>query len=87
MKEETEARCKKVYVRVNIDVDEDGNVIPRCIYWDDGSHYEIDRVLLSRKAASTKVGGCAVRYTVKISGREAYLYNEDDKWFVEAKIY
>lgn len=34
---------------------------------------------------STKVGGCGIRYTVMIGGHESSLYNEDEKWFVEAK--
>ena len=32
-----------------------------------------------------KVGGCGIRYTVMIGGHESFLYNEDEKWFVEAK--
>jgi hypothetical protein len=35
------------------------------------------------KAASTKVGGCGIRYTVRIEGKETYLFDEDGKWFVE----
>ncbi|MDO5401338.1 MAG: hypothetical protein Q4F17_10240 [Eubacteriales bacterium] len=80
-----EQRCRKVYVAVNLDVDTDGNIRPRSILWEDGHVFEIDRLKHRCRAASTKVGGCGIRYTVMICGKETYLFNEDDKWFVEAK--
>lgn len=82
-----EQKCRKVYVPVNLDVDEDGNIRPRLIRWEDGRVYEIDRLKQKCRAASTKVGGCGIRYTVMICGHETHLFNEDDKWFVEAKVY
>ena len=39
-----EQKCRKVYVPVNLDVDEDGNIRPRLIRWEDGRVYEIDRL-------------------------------------------
>ena len=66
----SEQKCRKVYVPVNLDVDADGNIRPRLIRWIDGRVYEIDR---------------GIRYTVMIGGHESFLYNEDEKWFVEAK--
>lgn len=80
-----EKRCRKVYVDVNVDVRKDGSVRPRTITWEDGHVYEIDRLKHKCRAASLKVGGCGIRYTVMICGKETYLFNEDDKWFVEAK--
>ena len=82
-----EQKCRKVYVPVNLDVDEDGNIRPRLIRWEDGRVYEIDGLKQKCRAASTKVGGCGIRYTVMICGHETHLFNEDDKWFVEAKVY
>ena len=82
-----EQKCRKVYVPVNLDVDEDGNIRPRLIRWEDGRVYEIDRLKQKCRAASTKVGCCGIRYTVMICGHETHLFNEDDKWFVEAKVY
>ncbi len=76
---------EKVYVPVNLDVDAEGNIRPRLIRWIDGRVYEIDRLKHKCRAASTKVGGCGIRYTVMIGGHESFLYNEDEKWFVEAK--
>ncbi len=81
----TEQKCRKVYVQVNLDVDEEGNIRPRLIRWIDGRVYEIDRLKQICRAASTKVGGCGIRYTVMIDGQQSYLFNEDTKWFVEAK--
>lgn len=81
----SEQKCRKVYVPVNLDVDAEGNIRPRLIRWVDGRVYEIDRLKHKCRAASTKVGGCGIRYTVMIGGHESFLYNEDEKWFVEAK--
>ena len=81
----SEQKCRKVYVPVNLDVDAEGNICPRLIRWIDGRVYEIDRLKHKCRASSTKVGGCGIRYTVMIGGHESFLFNEDEKWFVEAK--
>ena len=81
----SEQKCRKVYVPVNLDVDAEGNIRPRLIRWIDGRVYEIDRLKHKCRASSTKVGGCGIRYTVMIGGHESFLFNEDEKWFVEAK--
>ena len=76
---------RKVYVAVNLDVDIEGKIRPRSIRWEDGHVYEIDRLKQRIRAASTKVGGRGIRYTVMICGKETDLFNEDDRWLVEAK--
>ena len=76
---------RKVYVAVNLDVGIDGKIRPRLIRWEDGMVYEVDRVKDVRRAASTKVGGCGIRYTIMVNGKETYLFQEDDRWFVEAR--
>lgn len=74
----SEQKCRKVYVPVNLDVDAEGNIRPRLIRWIDGRVYEIDRLKHKCRAASTKVGGCGIRYTVMIGEHESFLYNEDE---------
>ena len=81
-----DAQCRKAYVSVNVDIDEEGAVQPRAIRWNGGWAYRIDRVLHKCRAASQKVGGGGIRYTVQINGQETYLFNEGAKWFVEAKV-
>lgn len=80
-----EQKRKKVYVGAGLEVSADGTVMPVRIDWPDGRKFEVDRVKQVCRAASTKVGGCGIRYTVMICGKETYLFREDDKWFVEAK--
>ena len=80
-----DAGCRKAYVSVNVDIDEEGVVQPRAIRWRGGRSYRIDRVLYKCRAASQKVGGGGIRYTVQINGQETYLFNEGSKWFVEAR--
>ena len=76
----------KTYVNVMVIYDQDGNVTPLSIEWEDGRIYEIDRVLDVRKAASTKAGGVGMRYTVKIGRSITYLFFDCfNKWFVEKK--
>ena len=77
--------CRKAYVSVNVDVDEEGCVHPRYIRWENGLIFQIDQILYKCRAASKKVGGGGFRYTVLIRGRESYLFQEGSKWFVEAK--
>ena len=72
---------RKVYVGVNADFDPAGVCRPKVITFE-----EIDRVLSARRAASTRVGGIGIRYTISIFGRQTYLFNElSGRWFVEAK--
>jgi hypothetical protein len=75
---------RKAYVSVNLDVDADGTVHPRCIRWENGRIFTIDRVLYKCRAASGNVSGGGIRYTVSIGSRTSYLFNEGSKWFVEA---
>lgn len=76
---------RKEYVEVIAKHDTDGRTRPISIKWIDGHIYEVDRLKQICRAASTKVGGCGIRYTVVICGKETFLFQEDEKWFVEAK--
>ena len=76
----------KVYVEVDVTHKTDGTARPRKIKFEDGEVYEIDRVRHCCRAASTKVGGTGLRYTVMICGTETFLFDEENgKWFVEGK--
>lgn len=81
----TNTHCRKAYVSVSLDVDEEGVCHPRFIRWENGLIFQIDQILYKCRAASKKVGGGGIRYTVMIRGRESYLFQEGTKWFVEAK--
>ena len=78
-------KCRKAYVSVNLDVDEEGAIRPRHIRWLNGRIFEIDKITYRCRASSDKVGGGGIRYTVMIKGKESYLFQEGNKWFVEAK--
>ena len=75
--------ARKVYVEVTARFDVEGNITPLSVTWEDGTVYEIDRILDKRRAASLKAVGIGMRYTCRISGRQSYLYYEDPRWFVE----
>ena len=76
---------RRVYVRVVVEYDEAGCVRPLSIRWEDGRKFEVDRLLDVRRAAATKAGGQGMRYTCRIMGQETYLFEDDGRWFVEAK--
>ena len=84
----------KVYVPVDVEFRSDGVMLPREIIWEDGTRYEIDRVLDIRQAAAMKAGGQGDRYTVMINGMQSYLFfersanqtgNTIGRWFVERR--
>ena len=77
--------ARKVFVEVTARFDTDGKITPLSLVWEDGTIYEIDRILDKRRAASLKAGGMGIRYTVMIQGRQSYLFYEEPRWFVEAK--
>ena len=74
-------------VAVNVTIGTDGQVRPKKFLWKDGQTYKIDRIIKVERTASTKVGGCGLRYTVMVEGLPRFLYEEDGKWFMEDQIY
>ena len=90
----SETLSPKVYVAVKVEFNEIGIMLPREITWEDGTRYEIDRVVDIRQAAAMKAGGQGDRYTVRINGQQSYLFferstnqtgNQLGRWFVERK--
>ena len=82
---------KRIYVGMNVDYAPDGTMIPAVLKWEDGTRYEIDRVLDIRRAAS-EAGSMGMRFTVRIMGRERRLFFEDTysetgrpRWFIEVR--
>jgi hypothetical protein len=79
----------KVYVDVTETRLKDGGLIPLSFVWEDGTRYEIDKVLDIRPAASLKAGGVGLRYKVRVRTRETYLFLEEEKdaakWFMERR--
>lgn len=80
-----EVQCRKAYVSVNADIDKEGVIHPRFIRWDNGLIYQIEEIIYKCRAASKKVRGGGIRYTIRVKGHESFLFHEGDKWFVEAK--
>ena len=76
---------RRADVKVIARHDEQGRVCPLEVEWEDGRRFEVDRLLDVRRAAALKAGGQGVRYTVRILGKETYLFEDEGRWFVEAK--
>ena len=77
--------ARRVYVKVIAEHDTLGKARPLMIEWEDGTLFEVDRVLDVRQAAATKAGGQGTRYTCRIRGHETYIFDDNGHWFVEAK--
>ncbi len=76
---------RKVYVGVMSTYTIDGELLPLYFVWEDGTRYDIDKVLDFRKAASLKVGGQGIRYRCRVRNKEVYIFLEENKWFMEGK--
>ena len=77
--------ARRAYVKVVVEFSPEGAVKPLSVEWEDGRRFEVDKLLDVRRAAATKAGGQGMRYTVRISGHETYLFEDDGRWFVEAR--
>ena len=77
---------RKVYVDVDVSILKKGKVYPRRFRYEDGTVFQVERLIDTCKAQSTRVGGEGIRYTVMILGHVRYLFDERGKWFVEAKV-
>ena len=84
----------KTYVEVSVIFDEDGRMTPRTLLWEDGTRFEIDRILDVRPAPALRGGGYGDRYTIRIGRQQSYLFFERStalsgtqvgRWFVERK--
>lgn len=82
----SEIQYERKYVDVILLNRADGSKRPMYVVWEDGIKYEIDRIKHICKAASTKVGGTGLRYTIVVNGQETFIFEDDNRWFVEAKI-
>ena len=91
-----ENHSEKVYVQVNADFNPDGVMIPTSLIWEDGSKFEIDKVTDIRQAVAMKAGGQGDRYTIRVNGKESYLFfercpsltgNVIGRWFVERRVH
>lgn len=84
----------KVYVRVNVDFSEDGDITPIHLTWEDGTRYYIDDIIGKCPAPALRAGGQGLRFTIVVNNQISYLFFSKDadittdlpgKWFVERK--
>lgn len=73
---------KKVYVAVTAEFGTEGQLRPLTIIWENGRVYPVDRVVDIRPTNSKPAG---LRYTCRIGEKKAYLFLENDRWFVQRK--
>lgn len=55
-KTEMATQYRKAYVPVTLDVDKEGAILPRLIWWDNGVIFQIDQILYKCRATSKRLG-------------------------------
>ena len=73
---------KKVYVQVDSERLDSGEILPVRIIWHDGRVWIIDRVIHSCASLDGEYEG--IRYTVYIGSAEKYIYRAGHAWYVMA---
>ncbi len=73
----------KTVLRVTAEHDESGQVRPLFLTWTDGGECKIDRATDVRQAPSLRGGWLGMRYTVRVRGKEVYLFEDEGRWLVE----
>lgn len=76
------SKLKKMYVQVDSERMENGEVVPLAISWTDGRVWRIDRVIHSCASPDREFDG--IRYTVMIGSAEKYIYRVGHAWYVMA---
>lgn len=77
----------KKYIEVIVHFDKEGKMTPMQIIWDDGIHYDVDKILQITQIAYSQVGGGGTLYRCRIGGHERKLFFEQrevSRWFIES---
>ena len=76
----------KIYVEVDAVFTKDGGLVPKKIFLDDDTAYEIQKITEVQRAASLIAGATGLRYTVYVDGFKSYIfYGDNHRWFIEGK--
>lgn len=73
----------KCYVEVIAHHSDQGVITPLEIILESGRRFHVDRVVERRYAPSMKCGGYGFRYTVMISGKPHFLWQDDKAFYVQ----
>ena len=73
-----------MFVEVTLKQDVDGHKIPLSIKWKNGTVYNVDKLTDVRHFSSVPTE-TETRYTVLIGQRHTYLFEKNNRWYVEAK--
>ena len=77
---------EKRYVDVVSITDRDGIVTPLRIVWRDGTAFDITEVVSRDRRYSHAANHAVLRYGIRGRDRSTYLYYENPRWYVEAKV-
>jgi hypothetical protein len=77
---------EKHYVEVVSSTSREGQVTPLRIIWEDGRCFDIVDVLACEKSYAHSARRLVTRYSVRVRDRTTFLFYENPRWFVEAKV-
>ena len=80
---------EKHYLTMIVRVEQEGNIKPVAIEWEDGRKFSVDKIVSIMNAPPVHVGALPTqKYDVIIEGRHRVLYREctSGRWFVERQI-
>ncbi len=71
----------KRYVSVKVMFEENGNIVPEAITWDEEHCYPISKIIDIRcKKITAKI--TEIKFTCVILGQIKYLYYDEKRWYV-----
>ena len=76
---------RKQYVEVVACHGIDGSVSPQAITIVGGKTYQIESASQPKENSDPLLGRDAIRYRVRIHGKDTFLYRSRERWFVEMK--
>ena len=76
-KTEMATQYRKAYVPVTLDVDKEGAILPRLIWWDNGVIFQIDQILYKCRATSKKVGAEASVTQFRFAERSHFFFTKE----------
>ena len=76
-KTEMATQYRKAYVPVTLDVDKEGTILPRLIWWDNGVIFQIDQILYKCRATSKRFGAEASVTQFRFAERSHFFFTKE----------
>ena len=72
----------KKYIRIVVEFERDGTLLPIRIIWDNGAEYPISKILDVRYFSSERERASGIKYTCLIRGKTREIFFDRSRWYV-----